>query len=535
MPEGLAQWGPELFMMRERERRRGLAPENSAGEDVVRRGFEPCLLALLRLSVSGAPGTGLTGGWFPRALARTGRLVRAAELAYTISDELEQSNELLALVEAAACAGDLCGAQALAESIPARQLRDEALVALVPAWARAGDRDRAVALAEGIRCPHNWASAWAMLAKAVADNGDTREALRFAARAEDEVRSFVCEGTGQVLVLLMEVAAATGDRARAAALADRVEDFARSHNRAAWSRSRPLAAMLAWEALRGDLDRLDALLRPPSRPLAGAGDRLCGWAPGEASDHDVALEGDVDEFGTRPPAPGSFLSAGEMAYVLDAIPETAGDDVSLALADRAEALLGNRAGRDHDMLLRAVTLLLARRGQAGRAMALAARIDADLRVGRQAEILGELARYGDTDAAEALAHAITDRRARARALIEVVRELARRGDTDAAAALARAITDRWAQGEALVAVVRESARHGDPDAAEALAHSIAYRATRARALAAIVELSELSRARRLAAQIVVLDGWDTVLPVLERIVPRSVAVVADRLMIRDGV
>ncbi|MFJ9703684.1 hypothetical protein [Streptomyces sp. NPDC101234] len=242
-----------------------------------------------------------------------------------------------------------------------------------------------------------------------------------------------------------------------------MEDFARSHDRAAWSR--PLAAVLAWEALSGDLDRLDALLRPPSRPLAGAGDRLCGWALADASDHDVALEGDVAGFDARPPAPGSFLGAGEMAYVLDAVPETAGDDVSLALADRAEALLGNGAGRDHDMPLRAVTLLLARRGQAGRAMALADRIDPDLRVGRQAEIVGELARHGDTDAAAALAHTITDRRARARALIEVVRELARRGDTDAAEALAHAITDRWAQGEALVAVVRESARHGDPDAA----------------------------------------------------------------------
>lgn len=279
MPEGLAQWGPELFMMRERERRRGLAPEDSAGKDVARRGFEPCLLALLRLSVSGDPGTGLTGGRALRALARTGHLVRAAELVHTISDELERSKEHLALVEAAARAGDLCGAQALAESIPVRQLRDEALVALVPEWVRAGDRDRAVALAEGIRYPHSWASVWAMLAKAVADNGDT-------------------------------------------------------------------------------------------------------------------------------------------------------------------------------------------------------------------------------DAAEALAHTITDRRA---------------------------------QGEALIAVVREAARHGDPDAAEALAHTIAHCTTRARALAAIVELSEPSRARRLAAQIVVLDGWDTVLSVLERIVPRSAAVVAGRLMIRDGV
>jgi hypothetical protein len=151
-------------------------------------------------------------------------------------------------------------------------------------------------------------------------------------------------------------------------------------------------------------------------------------------------------------------------------------------------------------------------------------------VGRQAEIVGELARYGDTDAAEALVHAITDPRAQVRALIAAVRELARRGDPVRAEALAHLINDRWAQGEALVAVVRELARRGDPDRAEAVVRSIAYRATRARALAALAEPSEPSHARRLARQAVVLDGWASVLPVLERIVPRSVAVVVDQLM-----
>jgi hypothetical protein len=57
MPEGLAQWGQELFMTRELERRRDLAPENCPGKDIVQRGFEPCLLASLRLSVGRDPGT----------------------------------------------------------------------------------------------------------------------------------------------------------------------------------------------------------------------------------------------------------------------------------------------------------------------------------------------------------------------------------------------------------------------------------------------------------------------------------------------
>ncbi|GAX49331.1 hypothetical protein SO3561_00820 [Streptomyces olivochromogenes] len=531
MPEGLAQWGPELFMTRERERRRGLAPENDVGSDIVQGGFEPCLLALLRLSVRRDPGTGLTSGWFLRVLARTGHLVRAAELAYTISDELKQGTELVELVQAAAGAGDLCGAQALAESIPLRQLRDQALVALVLAWARAGERARAVALAERIHYPHNWGRAWALLAKAVADSGDIDEALRFAARADDEVSSYPVDGAEQVLALLVEVAVATGDHDRAAVLADRVEDITRSRNSTGWSKPRPLAVVLAREALGGDLDRLDALLRPPG-PAVGAGGTVCGWALGEAADQDMVLEGDPDpgpSAAARPFSPRSPLDAWDMACVLDAVAETADQDVALALADRAETLLETGGGRDHDILLRSVTLLLARHGQVERAMALADRLDPDLSVARQAEVVGELARSGDTGGAEALAHAITDRRAQARALIEVVRELARRGDPGRAEALVHSINDRWAQGEALVAVARETARHGDPGRAETLVRAIAYRATRARALAALVELSEPCHARRLAAQVVVLGGWAPALPVLERIVPRAVVVVADRM------
>ncbi|MFF4540010.1 hypothetical protein [Streptomyces aureus] len=537
MPEGLAQWGPELFMTRERERGCGPAPENDGGRNILQGGFEPCLMALLRLSVDRKPGIDLARGWFPRTLARTGHLARAAELARTTGDELRQSTELLELVKAAAGAGagagagvgpcDLAGAQALAESIPLPQLRDQALVALVPAWARAGESARAVALAERIRYPHNWGWAWALLAKALADSGDLDEALRFAARADDEVTSTAADGADRVLALLVEVALAAGGHDRAAALADRVEDMTRSCNSAGWSKPRALALVLALEVRGGNFDRLDALLRPPPEPAVEAYGTLCGWALGEAAVQDRDL--DADEAFTRPSSARSPLGAGDLARVLDAIAESAGKDAALALAERAEELLETGADRDHDVLLRSVTLLLARHGQTERALALSQRLDADLSVAWQADIAGELARSGDTDGAEALSHAITDRRAQDRALIEVVREVARRGDTGRAEALVHSIDDSWAQGEALLAVVGETARHGDPHRAETLTRSITHRATRARALAELVELAEPFHARRLAAQAVMLGGWALVLPVLEQLVPRSAAVVADRI------
>ncbi|MEV6543952.1 hypothetical protein [Streptomyces sp. NPDC051665] len=516
----LALWGEELFRSREEERRNGLAPENHAEIALVQRGFEPCLLAVLRLSLGTAPDTRATTGWFRRALARTGHLARAAESAYTISDEAERSEELLALVKSAAGAEDLCAAQELAESIPVRQLRDRALVALVPAWARAGERDRAVAVAESVRYPHNWGKAWALLAKVSADRGDTLDALGFAARADAEASSAGFDGTGEVFALLLEVADAVGDQVRAALLADRVEDFARSNRPSPWTGPGPLAVVLTREARRGELDRLDALLR---RPLDAVDTE-------HSADQDMAPQEDPDPdlFITYLPAPSSPLGASDMACVLDAVAGTAAQDVALGLADRAEALLDTVVGLDRHDLLHSLILLLARRGQVERAMALAERIDSPAaRAGQQAEIVGQLARYGDTDRAEALARRITDRRAQARALIDVVRELARRGGPDRAETVAHSITDRWAEGEALVAVVRELARRGDPDRAEVLARSIAFRATRDRALVALAELSDPPRARRLAAQVMVLDDWVTALPLLERLAPRALATVAN--------
>ncbi|MFI6625209.1 hypothetical protein [Streptomyces sp. NPDC050528] len=488
-------------------------------------------MAVLRLSLGTDPDSCVSTDWFRQALARTGHLARAAELTYTIGDEVKRSEELLALVKASAGAQDLRDAQELAESIPVRQLRDQALVALVPAWARAGERDRAVAVAESIRYPHNWGAAWALLAKATADDGDARDALEFADRADAEASAAGFDVTGGVLALLMEVADATGDQVRAALLADRVEDWARSHKSSPWAQPGPLATVLAREARQGDLDRLDALLR---RPVGAGRTGRTGRdehppEDDEPVDHDGAGQGDPDALITYLPLPQSPLGTQDMAHVLDTVAETATQDMALALADRAEALLDTTAGFDHDLLLSSLTLLLARHGQVERAMALTDRLIPERRAGRQAEIVGQVARSGDTARAEALAQGITDRRAQARALVDVVRELARHGDPDRAETVARSITDRWAEGEALVAVVRELARYGDPDRAEALARTIAYRATRARALAALAELSDPPRARGLAAQVMVLDDWTTALPLLERLAPRAPAAVADQV------
>ncbi len=110
---------------------------------------------------------------------------------------------------------------------------------------------------------------------------------------------------------------------------------------------------------------------------------------------------DLDEVEALLPSSESPLDAWDMACVLDAVAATADHDVALALADRAETLLGTGGGLDHSILLQCVTLLLARHGyglgHVERTLALADRLDPDLCVGRQAEIAGEagpLRRHG---------------------------------------------------------------------------------------------------------------------------------------------
>jgi tetratricopeptide (TPR) repeat protein len=525
MPHGFLQWGEEFFWRRNLELRSDPAPACGPGSSIVQGGFEPCLLTVLRLSTGVEDDDVVSTKRWRKALARTGGLPRAVELACaTTSDGLKQGEELIALVNAAADAGDLHGAQALADSIPLRGPQDRAMVDLVAAWARAGERDRAVALAERIRYPHHWGTAWAGLAKALADRGDTEDALRFAARADDEVRSYVFDGTGKVLAVLVEVAAAAGDPVRAAALADRVEDFARSRSRTAANRCPSLAAVLASEALNGDLDRIDALLRPPA-------DRAERGEAGPAGEAGKA--GVVEEVMAWMPPSGCFLKAQDLARVLDAVAAADDPDVAFALADRAERLLdsnlGSDLGHDLNLLMISMTRLLARFGQVERAMAVFEVSGPDDRAARQALIVEELAHSGRTDRAEALARAIADDETRSRALIAVVRALAGGGDPDRAEALVPLITDEWAQGEALVAVVRALAGCGETERAEALSHSITHPATRARALVALAEFSEPAQARWLAAQVVLVDGWAAAMPVLERIAPGAVAVIVDQL------
>ncbi|MFG3229284.1 hypothetical protein ACGF07_31485 [Kitasatospora sp. NPDC048194] len=528
MPKGQAQLGRELYGARTSDQRLGQAPPSSGDRRLLPRGSVPCLLTVLRLAAHQKAHRGADMG-LAVALVRAGHLARAVELVRSGAGRFRPDEDLVRLVRAAGEAGDLDGARALLESLTDRSLRDCALVAHIPAVARAGEREHAAALVETVRYPHNRPRAWAELAKAVADDGDHGAALGYAARAAAE-----CEGdgtqTGHALLTAMEIALAAGDHALAGTFADRIEDLVRSEARKGVGLRAFLVAVLAAEARRGDLDRLDAVLRSLTRTAAArAAEAAAAEAAGpRAGDDDsgaLAL--------TILARPRPTFDARIVAELLEEVAETADREVALALADRAERLLRCDADFDSLQLREAVTLLLARHGEVERATALADLIaEPDLRAARKAEIVEALARSGDTDRAEALARALADRWARSRALMAVVGALARHGETARAEALLPAIPDRWGRSEALIDVVGALARQGEPERAEDLTRTIPLRRTRARALAALVDAPDPARARRLAARAVFLGGWAMVFDDLAEIAPGGALAIADEVMAR---
>jgi tetratricopeptide (TPR) repeat protein len=534
MQEGMAQLGFEVFLRRLRDQELGPAPLY-ARDGLLRSGFAPCLVTVLRLAAHReAPGN--VGRRLAAALVRAGHLSRAVELVQSGAGGSKPGEDLLRLVAMAAEAGDLDGARALAESLTDRALHDQARVALVSAVARAGDREGAVALAETVRYPHNWPSAWIGLAEALAERGDFPAALEYAAKAAEGYGT--AADMGRILLTSMEIAYACGDHAMARTFADRVEDLVRQENHYGSGQSAFLVKLLAFEVERGDLERLDTVLRSIRADAAEAA-VAAATATEAAATVETAAPRSQEADGTpdilrltisAEPAPP--FDANIVTRLLETVTETAGREAALALADRGEELLRCDLGVASFQLHEAVTLLLARHGQAERALALADEIaEPDRRAACQARIVEALARSGDAARAEALARAITDGWARTRALMALVGELARRGDTARVEALVPGIPDGWARGEALIDVVAALARQGEPERAEDLAHTIPLGRTRARALAEAVNAADPVRARLLAARAVFLGGWtELVLDDIEEIAPGAALAIVDEVM-----
>ncbi|MER7496441.1 hypothetical protein ABT033_28080 [Streptomyces pharetrae] len=463
----------------------------NGGRDIGSSGFEACLVTILRVSAfrTAGPRDGPWHSGLGPVLARTGHLARAVEQAYAVADEEARGKALLTLVKHTVVAGRYAQAQALAESIPMPPFQAHGLVMVAEGWARAGSREKASALVEKIRFPHLRARALALMATAAADAGDYRRALALAARAEEASEDTPdLPAKADVLVTLMKVVGTAGDDIWAEALADRVEDFARSRwsgiSQGDWVAQRVLAAVLASEARRGELTRLDALLGSSAR---------------------------------------SPLDAGTMAVVADSLAGSAGKELLVALADRAEHLLADRRNAFGLADLRShVMRLLVRAGMPDRAETLSRSLD-DPVLG----MVEALAAGGDLRAAEETARSIGNPDRRERALLEIVSQSARMGDTDRAEAAAKQLGDTAAGSHAWAQVVEAYARKREFTRAEALARAIPHRSYQVRALVALAKVLPPREARRLAARAVCLEDWTAVRHLLDELAPSSVCALAD--------
>lgn len=457
--------------------------------DVVKARHDPCLLAVVRLSMHAPPlDPGLPPEDIPgllRALVRVGEADRAATVIRAIRDPELQGRKFIALVRTMAELGDREGAEAWARSISAPQVRARALIVSARAYAGTGDFDRATALAGSIAYPHLQARAWAELAKAAADLCDANSAVDFAHRAQvlsGELLS--TEWKVEVLLPLMEAVASIGEGYWAGALADQIEDFVRYdpiasiqpcgnaytppnskvHARPRYpapDRQDVLTALLAAEVRMGQLDRLDALMRSSS----------------------------------------FLLGPHTLAAVLYAVADTAPQDVVPALADWAGGLLQqSRDDEWHEDLLLSTT--------------------------------GLLTRHGHTDRAETLARSTSDPQLRQEALAAVAAGLASNGKFDRAEILACAIGDPELRAESQARVVKALGRHGQVSRGETLARSIDDPHWQAQGLAALARLVDECHARTLVGRALLLDGWVNILEALAQVQPAAVIIIADGVLSR---
>ena len=318
-----------------------------------------------------------------RDLDRASQLAADAEaLARTITSPSAQARSLTQLATVVAQTGDLDRAEALVRAITDPWDKAEALTQLVTAIVRAGDLDRAEVVARTITGPYTQTQALAALAVTAAQAGNPDRASRLAGGAEAVARDITDpDAQAQALAELVTAIVRAGDLDRAEAIARTITDPR--------AQARALTALAAAAAQAGDPDRAS---------------RLAGGAEAVAR----AI--------TDPRAQARALTA------LAAAAAQAGDPGRASrLAGGAEAVA--RAITDHRAQARALAALAAAAAQAG---------DPD----RASRLAG---------GAEAVARAITDHRAQAQVLAELVTAIVRAGDLDRAEAIARAITGRRAQ------------------------------------------------------------------------------------------
>ena len=162
--------------------------------------------------------------YLAQALAHTGRIVQAENIARTITRPDTRSETLAALAHAAAQAGHIDRAESIARAIPHPYWQAETLTELVRTLAQAGRTDRAHHLATTITDPLWKTEALSALARSLAEAGHRDEAARIATTAERLAHTFTNPRTRpQALSALARALVLAGRPAQAESIATTID------------------------------------------------------------------------------------------------------------------------------------------------------------------------------------------------------------------------------------------------------------------------------------------------------------------------
>ena len=428
----------------------------------------------------------------PAAWARLGRFAHAESLARTIAKPDDQAEALTALVMALAQSGELDRAQNLATTISDQERpydderwidhRSEARARLAVSIAQSGDLDRAIELANTITNEMSLAQAAAGLTSVAVQSGDLARAARLSEATAVLALRVGYPYSEEIEAQLAVAAAQAGDIGRAEALIGEIIDEV--------DRSDPLKALVTAVAQTGDLDWAIAIARTEQDP------RCRGRALAELAVF-VAKAGDLDlgeTLARSAGGPDDRLDA--LTKLVGAAGRIGGPGWTARLVAEAEGLARDKdSGLGQEYALTNLAVAIARTGDLDRAEALAFSIsDADplARTRAMMKLGPAVAEAGDPARAEALVRTITDPGLLTRTLTELIPVVAQAGSPEQAEAIARSLTDPFSQAQALTDLAYAVAQAGDNERAarlsadaEALARTIIAPDDLAQALATL--------------------------------------------------
>ncbi|WP_150494190.1 tetratricopeptide repeat protein [Streptomyces kanamyceticus] len=471
----------------------------------------------------------------------------AARIARKVASPARRVKSLAALASGLASAGYENQAEKIAieaeiagRSITSPSQAIKGLAELSQATAAAGDVDQAEQIAQEIPNRPQRERTLTVVAEAMARTGNLNRAIDIAASFTDELQQ------DKTLSLIAAAAATTGKFEQAKTIAQLINDPT--------IRARTLATLLRIESgtdkrSSDQTVRVDASAhhRFPQevRLELNSGDFAAAEAVAVAIDHPyhqynallaIACELAAIRGFERAKTCVGFISnvplrAKALAHVGEVLTEKGETSTAKQFFNQAITVANTITTAYRDQLLVDVSQRIASAGYTEWAESIVRSIKRSaIQQKALSSIAVSVATSGEIDQAQNIAISIPESRVKARALTAIVRSGISAGELDKAEMIARLITNPISQGQALSAVTEAFASSGRPEHAEEVAHSINHLPEQARALASLASRLAATESRRILAQALTVGHWQICLPVLARLEPSVVSVMAEEFL-----